>query len=88
MLRSGGRIPNPLVSAFEGTPVRLGTILAGCTAVLTARQPGAELAGYCRRHGLVLVRISGMGTARPSAAPDAGWIGARLAGAGRPPCGP
>ncbi len=33
----GGLIPNPLVSAGDGPPVRLDTILAGRTAVLTAR---------------------------------------------------
>ena len=58
-LRPGGLIPNPLVSAGDGPPVRLDTILAGRTAVLTARRPDAELADFCRRHGLVLVRISG-----------------------------
>jgi 3-(3-hydroxy-phenyl)propionate hydroxylase len=84
-LRPGGLIPNPLVCAFDGTPVRLDTILAGRTAVLTARQPDAELADYCRRQGLVLVRISGTGTPpRASADPDVGWIDVRLAGDGRP----
>jgi len=84
-LRPGGLIPNPLVSAGDGPPARLDTILAGRTAVLTACQPDAELADYCRRHGLVLVRISGTGTPlRPGADPDAGWIDVRLAGDGRP----
>ena len=84
-LRTGGLIPNPLVSAVEGTPVRLDTILAGRTAVLTARQPDAELADYCRRHGLVLVRISGIGDGAAQRGPgDAGWIDIRLAGDGRP----
>jgi 3-(3-hydroxy-phenyl)propionate hydroxylase len=85
VLRPGGLIPNPLVSAFDGPPVRLDTILAGRTAVLTARQPDAELADHCRRHSLVLVRISGTGTPpRAGADPDAGWIDIRLAGDGRP----
>jgi 3-(3-hydroxy-phenyl)propionate hydroxylase len=84
-LRPGSLIPNPLVRAFDGTPVRLDTILAGRTAVLTARQPDAELADHCRRHSLVLVRISGTGTPpQPGADPDAGWIDIRLAGDGRP----
>jgi 3-(3-hydroxy-phenyl)propionate hydroxylase len=84
-LRPGSLIPNPLVSADDGPPVRLDTILAGRTAVLTARQPDAELADHCRRHGLVLVRISGTGTPPPAGAdPDAGWIDIRLAGDGRP----
>ena len=84
-LRPGGLIPNPLVSAGDGPPVRLDTILAGRTAVLTACQPDAELADYCRRHGLVLVRISGIGAPpQAGAEPDIGWIEVRLAGDGRP----
>ncbi len=63
-------------------------ILAGRTAVLTARHPGAELAGFCRRHGLVLVRIISSHAARttgwPAADPDAGWIDLHLAGDRRP----
>ena len=88
-LRVGGLIPNPLVSTGDGRPVRLDAILAGRTAVLTARQPDAELAGFCRRRGLVLVRISGgaPGTeapGRPGAAPDAGWIDVHLPGDAHP----
>jgi 3-(3-hydroxy-phenyl)propionate hydroxylase len=84
-LRPGSLIPNPLVSAADGPPARLDTILAGRTAVLTARQPDAELADYCRRHGLVLVRINGIGTPpRAGADPDAGWIDLRLSDDGRP----
>ena len=64
-LRAGGLIPNPLVSAGDGPPVRLDTILAGRTAVLTARRPDAGLAGFCRQHGLVLARISAPGTGTP-----------------------
>ena len=89
-LRVGGLIPNPLVSAGDGPPVRLDTILAGRTAVLTARRPDAGLADFCRRHGLVLVRISstpGTGTpAGPGAGQDADWIDVRLAG-DAPPAG-
>ena len=87
-LRIGGLIPNPLVSAGDGPPVRLDAILAGRTAVLTARRPDAALVDFCRRHGLVLVRISSShatGTpGRPAADPDAGWIDVRLAGQRRP----
>ena len=88
-LRIGGLIPNPLVSVGDGPPVRLDTILAGRTAVLTARRPDAGLVDFCRRHGLVLVRISSTarrtGTpGRPAADPDAGWIDVRLAGERRP----
>ena len=64
-LRAGGLIPNPLVSAGDGPPVRLDAILAGRPAVLTARRPDAGLAGFCRRHGLVLARISAPGTGTP-----------------------
>jgi 3-(3-hydroxy-phenyl)propionate hydroxylase len=54
----GGLIPNPLVCIGDGKRVRLDAILAGRTAVLTARRPDAGLVDFCRRHGLVLVRIS------------------------------
>ena len=85
-LRPGGLIPNPLVSVGDSPPVRLDTILAGRTAVLTARRPDAELAGFCHRHGLVLVRISAPGTRPPGkrGTTDADWIDVRLADDGRP----
>ena len=87
-LRIGGLIPNPLVSVGDGPPVRLDAILAGRTAVLTARRPDAGLVDFCRRHGLVLVRISSSHaagtTGRPFAGPDGGWIHVRLAGERRP----
>jgi 3-(3-hydroxy-phenyl)propionate hydroxylase len=84
-LRPGSLIPNPLVSAGESIPVRLDTILAGRPAVLTARQPDPELADHCRRHGLVLIRISGTRTPpRAGPDPDAGWIDVHLADNGRP----
>ena len=82
-LRVGSLIPNPLVSAGDGTPVRLDAILAGRPAVLTARHPDAGLAGFCRRHGLVLARISAPGTGTPpgpGAQQDDRWIDVRLAG--------
>ena len=86
-LRIGGLIPNPLVSAGAGAPVRLDAILAGRPAVLTARRPDAGLAGFCRRHGLVLARISAPGTGTPpgpGVQQDAGWIDVRLAGDAAP----
>ena len=84
-LRPGGLIPNPLVSTGDGALVRLDSILAGRAAVLTARWPGPELAGFCRRHNLVLLRVSsaapGTGTpARANADPAADFIDIRLAG--------
>ncbi|HEY2125753.1 MAG TPA: bifunctional 3-(3-hydroxy-phenyl)propionate/3-hydroxycinnamic acid hydroxylase [Streptosporangiaceae bacterium] len=86
----GGLIPNPLMSTGDAQPVRLDTILAGRTAVLTARRPDAGLVDFCRRHGLVLVRISSTsGTDTPpgsGAGEDAGWIDVRLAG-DAPPAG-
>jgi hypothetical protein len=82
-LRPGGLFPNPLVSAGDGPPVRLDTILAGRTAVLTARQPDPALTEFCRRRGLVPVRISDpAGThtpGGPGTQQDAGWIDVRLA---------
>ncbi len=87
-LRIGGLIPNPLVSTGGGPPVRLDTILAGRPAVLTARRPDPALTDFCRRHGLVLVRISSTHaagtTGRPGADPGAGWIDVHLASDGRP----
>ena len=89
-LRPGGLIPNPLVSAGDGTPVRLDAILAGRTAVLTARRPDPALTGFCRRHGLALVRINSTpGTQTPGGPgtqQDTGWTDVRLAD-GTPPAG-
>ena len=51
-LHPGGLIPNPPASADDGRPVRLDTILAGRTAVLTARRPDAGLVSFCHQHGL------------------------------------
>ena len=82
-LRTGGLILNPLVYAGDGPPVRLDTILAGRTAVLTARQPDAELADFCGRYRLLLVRVGGSprtGNQRqPGAHIQAGWADIRLA---------
>ena len=81
-LRPGGLIPNPLVSVGADPPARLDTILAGRTAVLTARRPGPGLVEFCRHHGLVLVQISAPGTRAPGGPrtqENAGWTEARLA---------
>ena len=88
-LRPGGLIPNPLVSAADGTPVRLDTILAGRPAVLTVRRPDAGLADFCRRHGLILARISAPETGTPpgpNGQRDPDWIDVRLLG-DDPPAG-
>jgi len=77
-LRPGGLIPNPLVRAGDGTPVRLDAVLAGRTAVLTARRPESGLVDFCRQHCFALVRISAPG-ARASAQPGADWGDVRLA---------
>ena len=77
--RGGGLLPNPLVRVGDGEPVRLDMLLAGRTAVLTARRPEAALRDLCRRHGLLLIRISaGSGPASVMAGAD--WTEARLAG--------
>ena len=82
--RVGGLIPNPLVRVGDGEPVRLDTLLAGRTAVLIARRPEAALVDLCRRHGLLLIRIStgsGCGPAdREATRAGPGWTEARLAG--------
>ena len=89
-LRPGGLIPNPLVQAGDGTLVRLDAILAGRTAVLTARRPDPALTDFCRRHGLALVRISSTFATQAPGGPgtrhDTGWIDVRLAD-GTPPVG-
>ncbi len=93
-LRPGGLIANPLVSADDGPPARLDAVLAGRAAVLTARRPDLALMSFCRRHGLVLVRVSG--PASPQAPPgyqdparsgpveEGRWTDIRLAGDGPP----
>ena len=68
-------------------PVRLDAILAARPAVLTARRPDAGLTDFCRRHGLVLTRISAPGTGAhpgPGTQQDAGWIDVRLVGDAMP----
>jgi 3-(3-hydroxy-phenyl)propionate hydroxylase len=87
-LRPGGLIPNPLVTTGDGAPVRLDAILAGRAAALTGRRPDAELAGFCHRHGLVLVQISNAvpntrNPRPPGADPDTDRIGIRLVADGR-----
>jgi hypothetical protein len=79
-VRPGGLIANPLVSiradvptgdatsAGEGAPVRLDAVLRGRTAVLTAGQPSAELVDLCRRHRLLLVKVSDTAGSAPGAA--------------------
>jgi hypothetical protein len=82
-VRPGGLIANPLVSiradvpigdsasAGEGAPVRLDAVLRGRTAVLTAGQPSAELVDLCRRHRLLLVKVSDAACSAPGAAAGA-----------------
>ena len=88
-LQPGGLIANPLVSIRAGmpvgdgpsaggdAPVRLDAVLRGRTAVLTAEQPSAELVDLCRRHRLLLVKISDKAGSAPGAAAGApaagGW---------------
>ena len=92
-LRPGGLIPNPLVSVGDGPPARLDTVLAGRAAVLTARRPGPALAGFCRRHGLVLIRITSAPANGDPVPPERKRTAAGLTSAwpapGSPvPCGP
>jgi 3-(3-hydroxy-phenyl)propionate hydroxylase len=66
-VRIGALLPNPLVSVAHRAPARLDTILAGRTALLTARLPEAALVGLCRQHDLLLIHLS---TASGSDGPD------------------
>jgi 3-(3-hydroxy-phenyl)propionate hydroxylase len=97
-MRPGALIANPLVSIVAGmppgdgvsaaddTPARLDAVLRGRTTVLTARQPDPGLIDLCRRHGLLLVKISAPAMAAagcaPAAAPDrqtaSDWVEVRL----------
>ena len=82
-VRPGGLIANPLVSiragvpigdgtsASEGAPVRLDAVLRGRTAVLTAGQPSAQLVDLCRRHRLLLIKVSNGAGSAPGAAAGA-----------------
>ena len=56
-IRAGSLIPNPLVGVTAAEPVRLDAVLAGRTAVLTAREPDQLLVGFCDRYGLSLLRV-------------------------------
>jgi 3-(3-hydroxy-phenyl)propionate hydroxylase len=56
-IRAGSLVPNPLVRLAGTEPVRLDSVLAGQTAVLTAREPDQTLADLCGRYGLALLRI-------------------------------
>jgi 3-(3-hydroxy-phenyl)propionate hydroxylase len=56
--RIGGLIPNPLVRTGAGETLRLDAVLQGQAAVLTAGQPGTDLLNLCRRHRLLLVRVT------------------------------
>jgi 3-(3-hydroxy-phenyl)propionate hydroxylase len=64
--RIGALIPNPLVITDTDAPVRLDAVLQGRAAVLTARQPGADLVSLCQRHRLLLMRVT---AAPPSGLP-------------------
>ena len=63
-------------SAGEGAPVRLDAVLRGRTAVLTAGQPSAELVDLCRRHRLLLIKVSNGAGSAPGAAdgPPLAWF--------------
>ena len=74
-------------SAGEDATARLDAVLRGRTAVLTARQPEPGLVDLCRRHGLLLVRISAPARgsdSAPAADPQTarGWADVRIAGHG------
>ena len=75
-IRPGSLIPNPLVRANSPDPVQLDAVLAGQTAVLTAREPDQPLAGFCERYGLALLCI------RPGSVPDNSPVPVREAAEG------
>jgi hypothetical protein len=83
-------IPNPLVHADDGGPVRLDTVLQGRTAVLTARKPAADLAGLCRRRHLLLIMVrsapeaGNFALAMDADAAAGDWINVRLGADGAP----
>jgi len=54
---------------------RLDDVLDGAPALLTARRPDADLLAFCRRYGIVPVRV----TAEPADPADTGWVDTRLA---------
>jgi len=99
-LRPGGLIANPLVSiranvplgdgtaAGEGTPVRLDAVLRGRTAVLTAGRPSAELVDLCRRHRLLLVKVSDAAGSAAGAPAAGGWAEVCLNDGGEAACFP
>jgi 3-(3-hydroxy-phenyl)propionate hydroxylase len=79
--RIGGLIPNPIVSAGDGAPLRLDTVLRGRTAVLTAGQPSAGLVDLCHRYRLLLVQVGAPPAADipghaggPDHQADGGWV--------------
>jgi 3-(3-hydroxy-phenyl)propionate hydroxylase len=72
-LRTGGLIPNPLLSTASGQQVRLDDILRGQPAVLTGRCPEPALLNQCRQRRLTLIRVT---YADPQ--PDRAWAEAQL----------
>src|SRR5205814_6225959 len=57
-LRVGGLIPNPVVCLANGKQVRLDDLLDATPAMLTARRPDSDLLAFCRRYGIVPVRVT------------------------------
>jgi hypothetical protein len=63
-----------VVCLVNGKRVRLDDVLDGSPAMLTARRPDSDLLAFCRRYGIVPVRV----TAEPAGSADTGWVHARL----------
>jgi hypothetical protein len=74
-IRAGSLIANPLIRVQGSSPVPLDAVLAGQTAVLTAREPDQALADFCDRYGLALLRI------RPGFVPEDNAVPLREAAA-------
>jgi 3-(3-hydroxy-phenyl)propionate hydroxylase len=74
-LRIGGLIGNPVVGTGDGATARLDDVLRRRPAVLTGGRPAPTLVDLCRRHRLLLLRLTpGGADGHPGETGPDGWV--------------